>query len=339
MAINYDPTNGEKSIATLPEYGGTGGGQQAAEFYAARDFAKQFSRNPTQSELSMLAPAYIGSDPNVANLAQGKGAVSQYFQTYANNPQDIAASQNAQYLKDAPQHYDDINNVFQSQLGRAATQDELDHFGSLLASGTTDKYGLQTFLQQQPEYQTTKNKNFQNDLSTQLSGYDSDYFKSNILPALQEAYAKQGRSFDSSAFQGAATNSAQQQNVQRQQYIAGLSAQQYGNVESNAYNDYAAQVANQNALTNAGINAKYTGVQDLGTRINNITDYNTQSQAYNQYLAKYGKRNNGLGGIIGGLGGAALGAALSKSPAGAMAGFQIGSAGGTGVQNSMGGSY
>lgn len=320
MAINYDPTNGEKSIATLPEYGGTGGGQQAAEFYAARDFAKQFSRNPTQSELSMLAPAYIGSDPNVANLAQGKGAVSQYFQTYANNPQDIAASQNAQYLKDAPQHYDDINNVFQSQLGRAATQDELDHFGSLLASGTTDKYGLQTFLQQQPEYQTTKNKNFQNDLSTQLSGYDSDYFKSNILPALQEAYAKQGRSFDSSAFQGAATNSAQQQNVQRQQYIAGLSAQQYGNVESNAYNDYAAQVANQNALTNAGINAKYTGVQNLNDRINSFTDYNTQSQAYNQYLAKYGKRSNPLlGGLQGALSGAAAGGSVG-GPWGALAG-------------------
>lgn len=332
----YDPTNGEKPMDALPTYGGAGGSDQAQQYYAGQEFLKLFGRNPTQSELASLSGAYAG-DPNIANTAQGNQAVAQYFQNFSNNPTQINKQNQDKYLQEAPQHFDAVTQQFQNLYGRAPTQDELNHFGGLLASGTTDAYGLQQFLQQQPEYQNTQNANFQNKLSGQLAGYDQSYFQNQILPSIQEAYAKQGRSFDSSAFQAAATNAGQQQNVQRQQYLAGLSAQQYGGVQQNAYNDYANAVANQQNLTNSGIQAQYSGVQNMQNRLNNITDFNTQSNLYNQYLSRYGKRNNGLGGVVGGVVGGGIGAYLG-GPAGAQVGYQMGSGLGTAAQN-MGGSY
>lgn len=341
----YDPTNGETPLTTdfanaqwgQGEWTGTGGSQKAQEYYAGKEFNKLFGRNPTQSELASLSGAYA-NDANRTNTSQGNQAVAQYFQNFSNTPDQINKANQDKYLKQAPQHYDAVQQQFQSNYGRAATQDELDHFGSLLASGATDAYGLQQFLQQQPEYQTKQNDKFQSDLGTKLAGYDSDYFSNNILPAIQEAYAKQGRTFDSSAFNAAATNAAEQQTADRGKYIAGLSASQYGGVEDRAYQDYASAVANSTALTNAGINATYSGTKDLNSRLNTITDYNTKQQAYNDYLAKYGKRSNGIGGVIGGVVGAGAGAYFG-GPAGASAGWQIGSGVGNAAQNSMGGSY
>lgn len=299
----YDPMNGETPIAGSPptnadwgagQWTGTGGGQKAQEFYAMQEFNKLFGRNPTQSELASLSGAYASDNPNTTNTAQGNQAIAQYFQNFSNTPDQINKANQAKYLKEAPQHFDAVNQLFQSHLGRTATQDELNHFGSLLASGTTDPYQLQQFLQQQPEYTTKQNQGFQDKLSGQLAGYDQQYFQNQILPSIQQAYAKQGRSFDSSAFQAAATGAGQQQNVQRQQYLAGLSASQYGGVQDRAYQDYANAVANQQQLTNSGINARYSGNLALTDRLNNITDYNTQSQLYNQYLSKYGKRQPDL---------------------------------------------
>lgn len=337
----YDPINGETPLASLPKYGGAGGSQQAMEYYAAQDFVKQFGRNPTQSELTMIAPAYAG-DPNLTNSATGRAAISQYFQSLSNTPDQIAKSNQEKYLKEAPKHFDSVNSLFQSQLGRAATQDELNHFGSVLASGSTDQYQLQQFLQQQPEYTSRQDEQFRNKLSGQLQTSDKEYFGSHILPSIQETYAKQGRSFDSSAFQNAATQSAQAQNTQRDQYLAQLSASQYGGRQEQAYQDYANMVQNQQGLTNAGINARYQGVQNTQNRINDLSDYNMQAQAYNQYLAKYGKRNNGLGGALGMAVGGGLGALLAGpggGPMGAMVGSQIGGAFGQAGQNAYGGSY
>lgn len=329
---------GEDPLATLPQYGGAGGSQQAAEYYAAKDFASMFGRNPTQSELAMFSPGYLSGDPNIAATAQGKGVIAQYFQSQSQTPDKLYADQQKKYLEQAPQHFDSINQLFQGQLGRAASQDELNHFGSALASGTTDSYQLTQFLQQQPEYQTKKNEQMRTGLSGTMAANDKRQFSEQILPSIQEAYAKQGRSFDSSAFQNAATQSAQQQNTQREGFLNNLTASQYGGVQDRAYQDYANQVANQQNLTNSGIQAQYGGIQNTNNRLNNISDYNTQAQAYNQYLSKYGKRNNGLGGTIGGVVGGGLGAFFG-GPAGAMAGYQMGSGLGTAGQNAAGGSY
>lgn len=315
----YDPTNGETPLAELPKYGGAGGSLQAAQYYAGQDFAKMFGRNPTQSELMMLAPSYMSGDPNLTNSAQGQGAIAQYFQSLANSPTNINKQNQDKYLSEAPKYYDSINQLFESTLGRKANQDELDHFGKEIASGSADTYQLQQFLQQQPEYQTKQNEAFRNSLSDTMSANDKRYFQEQILPAIQQSYAKQGRSFDSSAFQNAATQSAQQQNTARENFLTNLTAQQYSGVQERAYNDYAAQVANQQALTNSGINAQYTGIQNTQNRLNQITDYNTQQNAYNQYLAKYGKRSSLMGGLQGAMSGAMTGGMVG-GPWGAVAG-------------------
>jgi hypothetical protein len=308
-----------------------------AKSAAYDSFYKTFGRGPTSDELAQVLPAYLSGDPNITNLSAGDALVAQYHQQQENTPEKLAAKQRADLLAQAPKYYDSVNNIFQGQLGRKASQDELDHFGSLLADGNTDPYQLQQFLQQQPEYVNTQNQKFRDNLSGQLQGYDQTYFKDKILPSIQEAYAKQGRSFDSSAFQNASTQSAQQQNTSRENFLAQLSAQQYGGVQQNAYNDYANQVANQQNLTNAGIQAQYAGIQNTQNRSNQYLDYNTEAQSYNNYLAKYGKRSVAGGALQGGVSGAAAGGSVGGgwgALIGGIAGAGLGAYGA-----SQGGSY
>ncbi len=298
-----------------------------------RAFQNTYGRAPTANEYAMYGNVQTSGGNVESEIAAAKAAED-------NSPTNIAKREQEKQLAEAPKHYDAVNSLFQSTLGRAATQDELSHFGSLLSSGTTDQYQLSQWLQQQPEYQTTQNNKFTAGLSDKLAGYDKQYFSNSILPSIQEQFAKQGRSFDSSAFANSATQSAEQQNTQRQQYLAQLSAQQYGGVQDRAYNDYAAQVQNQNNLTNSGIQAQYAATQANLGRVQNINDYSMQQNAYNNYLAKYGKRSNGLGGLIGTVGGALLGGFLpGGSIAGAQLGSSLGGAVGGAAQNSMGGSY
>lgn len=291
----YDPTNGE---AVLPDsfYNDlhntptTGGSDSAAQQWAYLDFQKQFGRNPTQSELNSLAPSYSTGDTNKLDLSRGKQTVAQYFQNFSNTPDQINKTNQDKYLKEAPQHFDAVNQVFQSQLGRAASQDELNHFGSAIASGSMDPYQLQGFIQQQPEFTQKQDASFRSGLSDELAGYDKQTLEKNLLPAIQANFSKQGRSVESSGFASAAASAAENQTVDRGKYIAGLSATQYQGSRERAYQDYANQVQQSQNLTNSGINATYQGNRDLNTRLNSISDFNSQQQAYNQYLARYGKR-------------------------------------------------
>lgn len=325
-------------------FGGGGGGMGPSgmadeTLYATQDFQSIFGRAPTAVELAQALPAYVDpNNPHIPNKAGGKAFIADMFQQQENTPDKIYSRQQAQYLADAPKFKDQINNLFKSNYGRDASTDELSHFGAIMASGNQDAYQLQQFLQQQPEYQTKQNEKFQSDLSGKLAGYDETYFKNNILPSIQEAYAKQGRSFDSSAFANSATQSAEQQSADRGKYIAGLSASQYGDVEDRAYSDYANAVANANTLTNAGINAKYAGVQNTINRSNEISDYNMQNQLYNQYLAKYGKRNPVAGALQGGISGAGTGAVVG-GPWGALIGGVAGAGLGAYGASQQGGSY
>lgn len=289
-------------------------------------FMQTYGRSPTANEYAIYSPETV-------TLGHA-GVRAEIAKAFESDPENINKKKNADQLAEAPKHYDEVNSLFQSQLGRTASQDELQHFGSLLASGVTDSYQLQQFLQQQPEYQTKANTNFQNQLSGQLAGYDKQYLQEQVLPAIQANYAKQGRSFDSSAFANSATQSAQQQNIQRQQYLAQLSAQQYGGVQQNAYNDYAAMVQQQNNLATGSIQNS----QMVVARANNTADYKLQQDAYNQYLLKYGKRSSGIGSAIGGGIGAIAGAYYGGA-VGASAGYKAGSGLGGAAENYFGGSY
>jgi hypothetical protein len=70
---------GQTPLSAPPQWGGAGGGAQAAAVYAYQDFMNQFGRAPSQQELAQFAPYYMGADPNIANVAGGNQAISSYF--------------------------------------------------------------------------------------------------------------------------------------------------------------------------------------------------------------------------------------------------------------------
>ena len=94
MAVLPPPNPDEPLLtdAQAPVWSGRGGELPAAKVYAFQAFQKQFQRNPTQSELNLLAPAYVGADWNIANVAGGEAAVSQYYLqlSQANKPAPTA---------------------------------------------------------------------------------------------------------------------------------------------------------------------------------------------------------------------------------------------------------
>lgn len=274
----YLPANGESPLASLPEYGGAGGSTQAQEYYAGQEFQKLFGRNPTQSELAQFAGAYAG-DPNIANTSQGNQAVAQYYNNQSNTPANIYAKQQKQWSQGASQHYDVVNQMTQSVYGRKATQDELDHYGTLIASGQADPYQIQDFLKSTPEYQNTQDTQFRQGVDTQLQKSDTDFFntqKGNIA----QQYAQMGRA-TSPALDVALTQLASQLNSQRGSYLAQLSASQYGGNKDNATADYNRTKSDVSGRINQNTQDIYGANNAMNSRLQNITDYNTQMNAWN----------------------------------------------------------
>lgn len=284
-------------------------------------FQDTYGRAPTKNEYNLYGDVQ----------RSGGNVASEVAKAYASDPQVIARQKQSDLDKLAPGFNAEVGKQFQGILGRTPDEAELKHFSSLLASGATDSYGLQTFLKQQPEYQKTQTQNFQNQLSDQLAGYDKQYFQNNILPSLQETYAKQGRSFDSSGFQNATANAAQQQNIERQKYIAGIGVGQYQNSQAQAYTDYANQVQQVQNIQNGS----FANSQNAIARVGALDDYTRQQDAYNQYLSKYGKRSPMSGAIAGATTGAAAGSYFG--PYGTAIGGVVGGIGG--YLGSNGGSF
>ena len=289
----YDPQNGETPVSTdfqnaqwgQGQWQGTGGGDVAQEYYAGKEFYKLFGRNPTASELAQFSGAYAG-DPNIANTAQGNQAVAQYYQGQSNTPANIYANQQKQWAQGASQHYDSISQIINSMLGRQATQDELQHYGTLISSGQADPYQIQQFIQSTPEYQNAQDTQFRSGLDQDLQKSDTDFFntqKGNIA----QQYAQMGRA-TSPALDVALTQLASQLNSQRGQYMAQLSAGQYGGNKQAAlqgYQNTQGQVQNQINQNTQGI---YGARQSMNDRLNNITDYNTQK---NDYMSSLNNQN------------------------------------------------
>lgn len=304
------PANEEALLAELPKYGGAGGSQQAGEYYAGQDFFKMFGRNPTASELASLSPYYQSGDPNIANQSGGRSAIAQYYQTQLNDPSRLEAIKQKKLQAEAPKFYAKINGMFNQSLGRDATESEKQHFGSMLATGTIDEYTVEQFLSTLPENVKKQDEEFRASLNNTLQSQDSQYYQEQIAPALQAMATKQGRSLDSSGVNNSLALAAQQQNRQRESYLSNLTAQQYGNSQNLAQQNYQQAYGTYQNLQDYNRQRSY-GLQDQQTaRTNNMSDYAIQSQAYNNYLAKYGKRNNGMSGAASG---AASGALLGTS--------------------------
>lgn len=269
---------------------GTGGGPEAQRWYANRDFQEIFGRAPTEAELSMLTAAYDSGDRNIAGTSAGRSAVAQYYQSQENTPERQYARQQAQYQQNAPQFYDQVNQLFQSSIGRDATDAERNHFGSLLASGQVDAYTVGQFINSLPEATQRQDQQFRQGLSGELQAQDARYYNEQILPGIESSFANRGRDYRSSAFSNATALAAQQQNRQRESFLSNLSAQQYGNRANAAREDYLNAYGQMTGLQDYS-RQRSAQLQDRTQgRVNELQDYAIQRRAYDDYLNRYGRR-------------------------------------------------
>jgi hypothetical protein len=281
------------------QYGHEGNGAQQV----IDAFFDVVGRAPTKIEIAQYLPVVMAGDPNIGNVA---GLRSEVAKLAAQQPKPVSADS---------QEAGTINQLFQERLGRAATKDEVDHFGSMLKGNQLDAYSLGTFLDQLPDVVRKKDAAFREGLSSELQSQDSRYFQEQVLPGVQSQFAKAGRSFDSSGFSQALAQQATAQNRDRESFLSNLSASQYGGSQAGAREDYLSRIS------------RGYQQQDYTTgRLDQYTDYNMQKQAYDDYLRRYGKRSQGqsIGALAGGVLGAGAGFAMG-GPAGGMAGYSVGS--------------
>lgn len=287
----YLPMGGENPMSSMPEYGGAGGSQQAADYYAAQKFKELFGRNPTASELAMVSGAYLSGDPNVAGLGQGNAAVAQYFQAMSNTPANLYARQQQQWSQDAPKQYDAVNKMFQDTYGRQASQDELSHYSTLLSSGQADPYQLSQFLQSLPEYQNAQDTKFRQGLDSQLQDSDQNFFN-RVSPQISQKYAMMGRP-TSPALSVAMTDLAAQLSENRGNYMAQLSASQYGGNKTAAMSNYGKTQDDVMGRINQNPMAQYNNIQGVNSRIQNLTDYDAQARNFGRMQDQYGNKGPG----------------------------------------------
>lgn len=319
MATVYGPATDEALLEGDPnsfewgkgEWQDYGGGPKAGRFLAWKKFSQMFGRNPTESELSMLSQAYMSGDKNLTNGPQGDAAVAQFFQSMANSPQNQLSRDQAMLDEKSPKHYGTVDSMFQQKLGRAATDAERKHFGGLIASGNADEYGIGQFLDALPENVRRQDEEFRKNMSADLQGQDERYFSEKIMPSIQANASKSGRSLDASGVQAQLANAAKEQNRGRESFLSGLSASQYAGSQGLAQDAYARAYGSGQDLSNYARARSNTLTDALSSRLNSISDFNMQKQAYDQYLQRYGKRSSGMGKGMGSLLGMGLGAALA----------------------------
>lgn len=298
------------------EYGATTAQDKA--YYTAYKSAKEaLGRDLTPQEFAQIAPTFYNPADYGSGVATGRQYLAAYAAQHANDPQNL--------IKKAPGQYGAVDQVFSSMLGRPATQEEKDHFGSLLASGQVDPYQLQDFIRGTTEYQSAQDKTFRSGLADELQGYDTKFFgkaKQDVL----SSFADTGQLANhSSALDFALTDLMGKIADKRGEYLSNLSAQQYGSNKDLALGNYKNQMDT------------YLGNQDYARRSSDARqnslmdrsfqgyDYATQRNDYMDYLnSQKGGGKFPWGQAIGGALGGGLGA--FGGPQGAAAGYQIGSA-------------
>jgi len=325
----YAPLDGSTPLTSYTPQTGAGGSMAGAENKAFQDFQSIFGRNPSQTELTSLAQSYMSGDPNIINATAGQSAISNYYGQVASSPENVYSRQQQQYATDAPKYSDPVTQEFQTQLGRAPTQDELTYFGSLMASGQQG-YQVGQALQQTQEYQNTQNTNFQNQLQKQLQDSNSTYFNQYIAPSIQSQSALSGQSPSSSALTAQLSQAALQQNQGLQNFLGGVTAQNYQNSTANASNQYNQLMGQQYGLQNANVSNALSNQQYNMQYNQNLSMYQMQQQAYSDYLNRYGKTGGLAGGLSGALKGGVQGATLGGKYGGPY-GAILGGIGGAGL--------
>lgn len=297
-----------------------------------------FGRAPTQAELSAAQPSYGTSGVTGVLGFVGNAYQAQNAPTATQLQQQQQQQTTAAYTAGQSGFDQTTSGAFQSLLGRAPTQAELEHFGGMLATGQTDPYELQTYLQQTPEYQTTQNTNFQTSLGKQLNDVSGQYFQKYVAPDIQGQFAASGRDVSgaSTGLSFALADAANKVNLQNQQFLAGTSASLYGNSQQAALQNYQGMLGQQYGLDNASFGNQLSNYNNTLAQGWNSANTLSQDNFIKQALGSYKSPGNGsgIGSLIGGGLGAAAGAYFG-GPTGAMAGYSAGS----GIGGSAGGLF
>lgn len=309
-----DPNTGrnKKNYSPNNPYWNQPGGQNDAKSAAYESFMRIFKRAPSEDELAQVVPAYIGSDPNITNLAAGDALVAQMHQAEVNSPENVEKRKQEEYKTNAPQFYGQVNDMYKQSLGRDATDAEKEHFGSLMATGAVDAYTIGQFLNALPENVQKQDEAFRNKFSADAQGRDAQYYKEQILPAIRSSLLKSGGTTEDSAYANSLALAAQQQNRQREGFLSGLTAQQYGNSQGLAQQAYQQAYGGFQGLQDYNRTRTDYLRDSITGRSNEFTDMSITKQSYDDYLRRYGKRNSGAQGAIGGAtSGAAIGTSIS----------------------------
>lgn len=233
-----------------------------------QQFMASMGREPTQNELAAFAP-YTQS--------MGHSGVKQYIAQYAES-QNATKNENERLDKEAGQYSGSINDIYQSLLSRGATSDELQHFGRMMASGEVDAYTINEFLKQSTEYQTTQDEAMRESLSEELAGYDQSLFNKGKEDIISR-YASMGRQ-GSSSLDYALTDMLGEIANQRSEWLANLSASQYGSNKESARADYTTSM-NDYLSDKAYSRSQQDALTQRGW---DVSDYYRQSNDYQKYL-------------------------------------------------------
>lgn len=286
--------------------------KDAGNYQAYKSFEAIMGRPPDANEFAQIVPIFQQAD----GQKYGNAWLAQYKQQYDADPRN--------QVKNAGKYAGELNQQFKSMLGRDATQEEINHFGSLMATGNVNAYQLQDFLRGTPEYQQAQDKQFRSGVSQELEQSDARYFD-RAKQGLLSHFMQQGTG-GSSALDSALADMMGQIAEKRQGFLTNLSAQQYGQNKDLALGNYQ-QSRDQYFNEQSYRRGQSQREQDYYRgRSDNLTDYNRQMSDYMNYMnSQGGRRGSNTGQMIGGLLGAGIGGFASRSPQGAAAGYQIGS--------------
>lgn len=287
--------------------------KSANVYQSAREL---LGRDITSNEVAQYLPRFGTGSPQ--DVQMGRGYLAEIAAQEAKSPKSLQSK--------AGQYSGDINTIFNDLLKRGASQDEVNHFGSLLASGDVDAYTLRNFVQQLPEYTSAQDEASRGRLNQELAGYDQDFFnkgKEDIISRYRSAGIENSPSLDF-----ALTNLMGDIQKERSGYLSKLAREDYSRGRDVQRDDYTASMNRYLGNQDYSRNRSDAYSDLLTNRSFGSIDYQRQQDDLLRLLnSQPRQKRGGLGGALGPLLGAgigAVGAGMMTGGLGAGQGAQLG---------------
>lgn len=283
----------------------------AREYNAYAAGQDLLGRDITKQELADFLPKFT----NYKDVDTGRAYIGQLAQQEAKSPQALR--------KKSGQYSGQVTDVFTNLLGRDATANEKDYYGSLLATGEISPYEIEGLVKRGDEYQGQADTKFREGLKDELMGYNREALGKageDIIGRLKQAGIT-----DAENLGFALTDAEKDLLSQNNQFLSGLSSEQYGGNKAMAVSDYK-DILDQYLGNQAyGRQRSDSKLDYLTGRADSLTDYARQKQDMMDFLnSQPKKKKSGLGAAVGTLLGGGIGAMYGNP----MAGATMGQAGG-----------